>query len=159
MFSLVSAWRIEATAAQVWSVMSDVESWPAWWPGIARAQVIRPGDDGGAGQRVHLSVRSPWGYGLRFTVETLLTRPPYLATARVVGDLSGTGRWRIWSSEGFALARIDWNVNVQRPWLALAARPLARPLVWAHGRVMASGERALSERVATRARAAGAGLR
>lgn len=143
MFRLVSTWSLPTTAEHAWEVISDVERWPGWWPGIAVAQVVRaPGRDG-MGQRTHLVVRSPLGYALRFGVEITAARAPSSASARVVGDLIGEGSWEVSPAEGGCVATIRWFVTPSRAPMRWWAQWLRRPLTWAHAFVMARGEREL----------------
>ena len=143
MLRLRSTWRLPAPAERVWEVLERVEDWPRWWPGMDAATVVREGGTATVGERVHLVVRSPIGYRLRFGVEIVAAEPPRRATARVVGDLVGTGEWRVEPAAAGCAATIRWHVVPVRPAMRTALRVLAWPLVWAHGRVMQRGETAL----------------
>ena len=145
MFRLASTWSLPTTAEHAWEVISDVERWPQWWPGMARTVVVQqPGRDG-LGQRTYVVVRSPLGYALRFGVEITAARAPSSATARVVGGLVGEGSWSVTSTASGCEATIRWFVMPARGPLRWWSRPLRRPLTWAHGWVMSRGERALVE--------------
>lgn len=150
MFRLVSTWSLPTTPERAWAVIADVERWPAWWPGIARTQVVRaPGRDG-LGQRTYLEVRSPLGYGLRFGVEITAASAPSSASARVVGGLVGEGSWSVEPRVAGCEATIRWYVMPARGPLRWLSGPLRRPLTWAHSWVMARGERALIEELERR---------
>ena len=57
-----------------------------------------------------------------------LTRvePLSLIEGEAVGELAGTGRWRLTHDAGVTRVRYDWNVRTTRPWMNLLA-PVARP--------------------------------
>lgn len=143
MFRLVSTWSLPTTPERAWDVIADVERWPAWWPGIAAATVVRPPGRDGLGQRTHLVVRSPLGYALRFGVEITSARAPSSASARVVGDLVGEGSWSVVPTASGCTATIRWDVTPNRWPLSVLAAPLTAPLTWAHAWVMARGQHAL----------------
>lgn len=127
-----------------WEELIAVEHWPAWWPGIRRARVIADPGEGMPGRRVALTVGSPLGHRLRFALELADARPPERALIRAEGDLRGTGRLTATEAGAGTALTITWCV-VSRRRLVRALRPLAP---WAHGRVMAAGERGLRERLA-----------
>lgn len=140
-FTFTSHWSVPATGDAVWSVLSDASAWPGWWPGIRDAVVIRSGAADGLGRRTALSVGSPVGYTLRFGVELTEVDRGRFAAARVVGDLRGRGSWSLTERAGSTHMQIVWAVSSDR-WLVRALSPVAG---WAHGRVMADGERSLRQ--------------
>ncbi len=142
-FSFTSRWSVPATGSDVWQVLSDPGTWPRWWPGIRSAQIVRHGDAHRVGERTVLRVGSPLGYTLRFGVELQSIDPMRKATARVVGDLRGTGTWSLAESAHGASMVIQWNVSATRP--VIRALSFAAPL--AHGWIMAAGERGLRRQV------------
>lgn len=146
-FHFVSVWRLPASPQQVWQVMADVEEWPTWWPGITAVTLDNAGDADGLGRRGRVVVRSPLGHALRFEVDVVATRRPHEATARVTGELEGSGSWTVEATDHGSTVTIGWDVDLLRPGLRLLARPLAWPMGLAHRRVMAAGERALAERL------------
>lgn len=146
-YRLTSTWHVPAAAETVWGTLWDVEGWPGWWPQFATARLVREGDDGGVGRRTHLVVRSPLGYQLSFGVEVTAISAPRLVVARVVGQLSGTGSWVLTEGPGGVRTDITWDVAV-RGWMH-ALSPVAAPVFrWAHGAVMAAGERGLTRLIA-----------
>lgn len=146
-FRLVSTWRLDAPAQSVWDAVERVEEWPRWWRGMAATTVVRPPDAQGLGQRTYVVVRSPLGYRLAFGVEIVAARAPYVARARVVGDLVGSGEWSVARDQAGCVATIRWDVEPARGPLRVLTAPLAGPLVWAHAVVMRRGERGLRDRL------------
>jgi hypothetical protein len=64
-----------------------------------------------------------------------------------VGELTGTGRWRLAEREGITEVRYDWNVSTTKAWMNLLA-PVARPLFkWNHDVVMNWGAEGLARRL------------
>ncbi|WP_420113444.1 SRPBCC family protein [Pseudactinotalea sp.] len=141
MYRLSSTWHLPASPEQVWAAVERVEGWPRWWVGMLAATTVRQAGPDGLGQRVHLVVGSPLGHRLGFGVEIVEADPPHRASARVVGDLRGRGAWSVAPAISGCVATILWHVTPARP--LLRSPLLRRPATWAHGRVMAAGERGL----------------
>ncbi|WP_235344856.1 SRPBCC family protein [Brevibacterium sp. UCMA 11754] len=92
-FHFENTWRVDASPTEVWSVLSDVKSWPQWWPGLP---VAVPVDDRNVpGRRAEIQVESPIGVTLSFGIELQDTDPPSFVSFSATGDLRGTvcGRW------------------------------------------------------------------
>lgn len=143
MYRLVSTWHLPAAPEPVWGAVEQVAAWPHWWPGMETTAVVRQAGPGGLGQRVHLVVRSPLGYRLRFGVEIVAAAPPRFARARVVGDLLGSGSWSVSPADEGCVATIRWEVAPARGVLHALGPLAAIPARWAHARVMREGERGL----------------
>jgi hypothetical protein len=45
--SLESTWVLRATLGPVWGALTDILSWPRWWPSIQSVQKVQPGRAGG----------------------------------------------------------------------------------------------------------------
>lgn len=144
-FHFTSTWTAPVPPARVWEELIAVEHLPRWWPGIRSARVLADPGEGAPGRRVALTIGSPLGHRLRFVLELTEARPPERALVRAAGDLRGTGRLTATEAGAGTALTITWCV-VSRRRLVRALRPLAP---WAHGRVMAAGERGLRERLAS----------
>ena len=154
-FRLATEWRIAAEIEPVWREISDVETWPEWWPMLAGVDALEPGDEGGLGARHRLTFRTRLPYRLSFETRVVALDRPVLLEAAIAGELAGTGRWRLAFGDGITAVRYDWNVRLTRPWMALLA-PLARPVfVWNHHEVMRAGGRGLARHLDARLIAAG----
>lgn len=140
---LVSEWWIEATTERVWSELADLESWPAWWPGMTAVRILRAGDASGRGRQAELTVRGLGGMRLRFSVESTDLERPHAARGCARGGLVGSGRVWLADSRGGTTVRIHWNVAPSSR-IVRVLRPLA---VAAHADVMAAGERGLRIRL------------
>ena len=78
-----------------------------------------------------------------------LTRvePMTFIEGEAVGELTGSGRWRLTEDGGVTSVRYDWNVVTTKPWMNLLA-PVARPLFkWNHDVVMNWGAEGLARKL------------
>lgn len=146
-YALVSTWRVNAAAERVWQVLTDVESWPAWWPFVAAVEQVRPGRENG----LHSVWRYTWKtllpYQLRFELRITRVDAPRLVEAEVQGDVCGRSVCRIFPEDRFTTVRYEWQVRTCRPWMKWLA-PVARPVFrWNHAQVMRRGEKELARRL------------
>ena len=132
-----SEWRIPAPVDDVYAVLADVESYPAWWHQVRRAHWI----DDRSGE---LTCRSLLPYDLTFVIEREVEDPVgRVLRGRLTGDLNGESQWTITSDDGVSVAVFDEDVAVGRGRVR-AAGVLARPaLKFNHGLMMRSGEQGL----------------
>ena len=105
------------------------------------AEEVRPGVEGGDGVGTvsRMVWRSRLPYRVGFEVTTTRVERPHLMEGRVVGELSGTGRWRLYEAGGVTAVLYEWDVATTRAWMNLLA-PVARPVFERnHNWVMARG--------------------
>ena len=88
-FHFENRWRVNASVRDVWSVLSDIEAWPQWWPSLPVAVPID--DTIATGSRADIQVDSPIGVTLSFSIELQETEAPYFVIFSAAGDLRGTG--------------------------------------------------------------------
>ena len=142
-YSFVTLWRIDAPIDAVYEAIRDYQAWPAWWPSIAAAKQLQPGDADGVGEAVEFTFRTRLPYTLRFRMTTTSVRPPSELDGRAEGELEGTGRWRLARDGSGTSVTYYWDVQTTRWWMNLLA-PLARPAFkWNHDQVMEDGRRGL----------------
>lgn len=146
-YSFESVWRIGAGIVDVYDLLSDYESYPAWWPDVRSVDQIHAGDDDGIGMVVEYAVGSPLGYTLRFEVTVERLEPPGLIATASAGDLVGTGVWRLAPDGDTTLVRYLWDVATTAWWMNLLAPVAAPAFSWAHRRVMARGAAGLATRL------------
>lgn len=149
-YTLVTIWHLEAPLERVWEILSHPEKWPAWWPYVEEVKLVEAGNPHNGEGSIHHHVWSTClPYRLRFQLEALCVKPGRSVKARVSGDLVGLGQCRLRSCGHLTVVRFDWHVHTRRRWMNIVA-PLARPVfLWNHQRVMAAGERSLSNRVSS----------
>ena len=139
----------------MFAAIHDQESWPQWWRGVEEAEELRPGDGDGVGSVSRLVWRSRLPYRIEFEVTTRRVQRPYLMEGEAVGELTGTGRWRLFERDGVTAVLYEWNVSTTKAWMNLVA-PVARPIFeWNHDWVMARGGEGVARLLGCRLLAAG----
>lgn len=128
-------------------MLHDSERWPEWWRGLERVTKLEDGDDEGRGSLGRYVWRSATGYRLQFDMRITRVERPHLLAGEAVGDLTGSGCFRL-SAEGEGTAVLfEWDVETKRGWMNALA-PIARPFFkWNHDWVMRQGERGLAYRL------------
>jgi uncharacterized protein YndB with AHSA1/START domain len=146
-YNFVTLWRFRAPLAPVWDLIYDSERWPTWWRGVERVEKIEPGDAEGIGGVSRYTWKSKLPYRLAFDMRLTRVEPMSAIEGEAIGELTGTGRWRM-SQDGDATSvRYDWNVSTTKPWMNLLA-PVARPVFkWNHDVVMGWGAEGLAKKL------------
>lgn len=115
-----SVWTIEATLADLYAVLADVRTYPAWWPEIRMVKELTHG-------RFEMVARSLLPYDLRFVSEEgIQGRRPGVIEARLSGDLEGFARWSIETTGMGCRLVYDQEVDTRKA-LLNALAPVARP--------------------------------
>ena len=106
---------------------------------LIEAERLADGDAAGIGQVGRYLWRSRIPYPVRFEITTTRVERPHLLEGRAVGELEGTGLWRLFEQDGVTAVIYDWNVATTRAWMNVLA-PIARPIFRRnHDWVMQSG--------------------
>jgi hypothetical protein len=72
---------------------------------------------------------------------------PERMDGHAVGELTGTGRWRLREDGGTTTVQFEWRVRTTRAWMNALA-PVARPVFrWNHDWIMRQGGRGLAQRL------------
>lgn len=149
-YRFLTTWCLEAPREPVWDAIYASERWPEWWPGVIAAKRLVEGDATGVGQVGSYTWRSRLPYDLDFEMRTTRVERPHLLEGEAVGELTGTGRWRLFEEDGdipVTAVVYEWNVATTRRWMNLIA-PLARPVfAWNHDWVMRNGAKGLARRL------------
>jgi len=133
-YVFTSVWLVNAPSVDVFSVLADVWTYPAWWP------EIRTVEDLGNG-RFQMVARSLLPYELCIiTEDRAATRVPGVIDARITGDLEGFARWTVKALGPGSRIVYDQEVVTHKGLLNTLA-PVARPafrvnhsLMMRHGR-------------------------
>jgi len=129
-----SIWLVNAPVDDVFSVLADVWTYPAWWP------EVRSVEDLGNG-RFQMVARSLLPYELRFVSEDRAAQhAPGVVDARITGDLEGFARFTLKPLGPGCRIVYDQEVDTHKG-LLNALAPIARPafrvnhsLMMRHGR-------------------------
>ena|SRR5579859_8072398 len=136
-YAFRSVWRVEAAKTDVFSVLEDLGSYPAWWPEIRRAVKV---DE----ESFELTCRSLLPYDLVFhSTQERRDAADGVLQARLSGDLDGFSRWTVTSNGLVATAVFDEEVTATKALLRRLA-PVARPAFRAnHWLMMRHGQAGL----------------
>lgn len=131
------SWEFAIAPDELWQTITETSEFPRWWPWLRSFEAVplEPGE------RTRCVIGPPLPYTLDITLEIEAVEPQRSVDVTVAGDLAGPARLEIAAVDGATgtVARLSWNVEVQRPLLRVAAR-VARPvLLWGHDWVVSSG--------------------
>jgi uncharacterized protein YndB with AHSA1/START domain len=154
-YSFLTTWLIDAPRERAWDVIEDAPSWPKWWRGVTGVKQLEAGDADKVGSRYRIAWRSRLPYPLEFDFTVRRVERPNLMEGEALGELSGTGRWRLFEDAGVTAVLYEWNVATTKAWMNLLT-PIARPIfAWNHDVVMHWGGEGLARRLGARLLAAG----
>jgi uncharacterized protein YndB with AHSA1/START domain len=140
-YRFLTRWQFDAPIDRVWAVITDVERYPDWWPGVQKVVVQGPDNTLRVGQIAELAVRSSLPYTLHFRTEVIDFTAPERLVVRSTGELTGRGEWTLTPAESGTEVTYLWEVTLDKPPFSLLARlPGVRRLLESnHDRVMAQG--------------------
>lgn len=146
-YEFLTAWLLDAPIDPVWDAIYDVDAWPQWWRGVSATHEIEPGGPDGIGKRFTIAWRSFLPYDLEFETTVVAIDRPHLMEGHAIGELTGTGRWRLFERDGATAVLYEWDVHTTKRWMNAIA-PLARPIFeWNHDYVMRRGAEGIAHRL------------
>ena len=146
-YAFLTAWRIAAPREVVFDVIHASERWPEWWDGVERVEKLEEGDADGRGSLGRYAWRSAMRYRLEFEMRITNVERPHRMDGTAVGELTGTGIWRLYEDDAGTAVLFEWRVRTTRWWMNLLA-PVAGPVFkWNHDRLMRAGGRGLAQRL------------
>jgi Polyketide cyclase / dehydrase and lipid transport len=149
-YRFTTTWVLEAERERVFQEIWDSERWPSWWKGVERVVKLEPGDEEGVGSVGRYVWKSALPYRLEFDMRTTRVERPRYMEGSAVGELAGTGRWRLFEEDGTTAVLYDWEVETTSRWMNVLA-PLARPVfAWNHDVVMRQGGEGLARLLGAR---------
>jgi uncharacterized protein YndB with AHSA1/START domain len=148
-YEFLTTWCVDAPIDRVFDLLRDARRYPEWWKGVRSVVPLAPGDADGIGEASRFTWRSVLPYELSFDSRVTRVEPPYLIQGTAVGELDGTGTWRLFEGRGTA-AVYEWRVRTTRPWMNLVG-PVARPaFAWNHDIVMRQGAKGIARELGAR---------
>ena len=146
-YAFLTAWRLAAPREDVFEVLHASERWPEWWRGLERVVKLQDGDAEGRGSLGRYTWRSLLPYRLEFDMRITRVDRPSCMEGEALGELSGTGSWRLYDEGDSTAVLFEWRVRTTRWWMN-ALTPVARPVFrWNHDRLMRAGGRGLARRL------------
>lgn len=150
-YRFITRWRVEATAEEVWEIVSDPLAYPRWWPSVYLAvDLVAPGGEGGVGKRVRLHTQGRLPYTLAWEARTTVSRRPNLLEIEATGDFNGRGVWNIVEDGPCCDIGFDWKLTADKPLLRRLSFLLKPAFEANHRWAMDQGARALELELARR---------
>ncbi len=119
----LTTWLLTPRGSRCSDAIFDQERWPelvAGGRGGGGAPARRRGS--GVGTVSRLVWRSRLPYRIEFEVTTRRVERPHLMEGHAVGELTGTGRWRLFEQGGVTAVVYEWNVATTKAWMNAARR-------------------------------------
>ncbi|NJP11087.1 MAG: polyketide cyclase [Leptolyngbyaceae cyanobacterium RU_5_1] len=143
-YRFLTVWLLDAPIEKVWEAIVDYNRLPIWWKAIAKVEEIRPGDSTGVGSVCRMTWKTPLSYSLTYESTVTLIEPLHRLELHAVGELEGSGRWEVSTTEAGTLVHYYWMVRTTKTWMNLLAL-LIRPLMeWNHNAIMEQGGKGLA---------------
>jgi hypothetical protein len=143
-YHFITTWRLEATAEEVTTILSDAEALARWWPSVY-LDVVReePGDEHGVGAVVRLYTKGWLPYTLRWRFRVTESDPSRGFSLEASGDFVGRGVWTFEQVGPETLATYDWRIVAEKGILRRLSFVM-KPIFGANHRwAMARGEESL----------------
>jgi uncharacterized protein YndB with AHSA1/START domain len=149
-YEFLTTWVLEADRERIWEAIWDSERWPQWWRGVTAVAELEPAADDGVGKVSRYTWRSKLPYDLEFEMRTTRVERPTLLEGEASGELTGSGRWRLFEEGSTTAVVYEWRVETTKPWMNALA-PIARPaFAWNHNWVMRNGGAGLAKLLGAR---------
>ena len=146
-YAFLTAWRLAAPRERVFEVIHASEQWPEWWRGVERVVKLEDGDEDGRGSLGLYTWRSRIPYRLQFEMRITRVDRPQRMDGEAVGELTGTGSWRLFEDDAATIVLFEWRVHTTRAWMNAIA-PVAGPVFrWNHNWIMRQGGHGLARRL------------
>jgi hypothetical protein len=141
---LASRSLVPGSAAEVFDLLADPETWPRWWPAThTAARTLARGAADGTGRRVELRSRLGAGLALDWRWRLLSAVRPHECVFALEGDVAGTAAWSLTADGPYAVVDAAWELRVRGALRHAFGRLLAPVLAAAHRRAVRAGELAL----------------
>jgi uncharacterized protein YndB with AHSA1/START domain len=138
-YQFLTIWLLEAPIEKVWDAIANLPAMPSWWNALKHAALLEASGPDLTGSVWQLTWVTPLGYSLAFKSTITQVKPPHLLELQAVGEVEGTGRWELQSTDEGTLVRYDWTVTTTKAWMNLLAIFLRPLLEWNHNAIMRQG--------------------
>ena len=148
-YYFVTDWFFLAPIERVWSELTNVRSWPAWWQEFKRVAEGEPDPELKAGSVADCEVKGGLPYTMRFSMSATALQPASLINFKIRGDLEGDYRWVLESLSGGTAVTAYWDCGTPKPLMNFLAKlPLMKGILERnHESLMVSGYRALKSKL------------
>ncbi len=115
-YYFLTHWRIQATAEEIYDIISRPHEYPRWWPSVyLDTHELEPGDEHGLGHRVRLHTKGWLPYTLRWESCATGTERPHRLVVSATGDFNGRGVWTFEQDAEFVNVSFDWMLTAEKP--------------------------------------------
>jgi hypothetical protein len=144
-YHFFTQWQVVATREEVYSILSEAEALPRWWPSVyLDVKVTAPGDSNSVGKEVSLYTKGWLPYTLKWNFVVTETRRPTGFSFNAYGDFVGFGKWNFIQAQNICVISFDWKLKVEKPLLRYLSF-LLKPVFSAnHYWAMKQGEKSLA---------------
>lgn len=140
-YHFITHWRVKGPIRTVFEILKDGKSYARWWtPAYVSSQEVEP-------KKIEALVRAKLPYTLRFTTEMIHETPPHEFKIRAMGELEGTGLWKLKENGEATEVSFYWDVRANKVivrWFSFVLKPF---FAWNHDWVMNTGETALQAEI------------
>lgn len=145
-YHFISNWTLNATAEEVYDILSENQRLPEWWPAVyLDVKISENGSENGIGKKVKLYTKGFLPYALIWQYEVMEVTKPHHIKIRAYGDLVGEGIWSLKNSgSGQCIINYDWKIKVDKPLLKYFSWLLKPLFSYNHEWAMRKGERSLN---------------
>lgn len=143
-YEFLTKWKVKATCDQVYTILSEAEKLPEWWPSVyLDVRITAPGDENNVGKKVKLYTKGWLPYTLYWNFVVTETHRPFGFTIKAFGDFVGEGIWTFSQSGDECDVTFSWILEVEKPLLKNFSFVL-KPIFEAnHKWAMKQGEKSL----------------
>ena len=145
-YHFVTPWFIAgATLDDVWPLVSDASTFPAWWGAVFLGVEKQADGDPttGIGARYRYHTRGYLPYHLYWTAEVTAIEPRQFIEITANGDFNGVGRWTLEQRGNAVTATLDWDIVADQSFIKRFAWLLNPLFAWNHQWAMRQGERGM----------------
>lgn len=144
-YAFLTTWRVEATADEVYDILSNGPDLVRWWPSVyLDAREAQSGDKDGVGRVIALTTKGRLPYILRWQFRVTETQRPNGFSLEAWGDFVGRGVWTFLQDGPHVTITYDWRIRADKRLLRYLSF-MMKPLFAANHRwAMAKGEESLT---------------